>query len=72
MFTTKSGATVLANEPMTGGYAHHGMVRHIANDFGSHTALCVARSYSTPSQMSNMDVATCKRCRKSCITVDCI
>jgi hypothetical protein len=61
---TKSGATVLANEPMTGGYAHGGQVRHIANDFGSHTALC-GKELQYTVQMSNMDVATCKRCRKS-------
>jgi hypothetical protein len=74
MFTTKSGATVLANEPMTGGYAHHGMVRHISDDFGSSTALCgKPLQYTIP--MSNMDIATCKRCRKSaghhhCHTLD--
>lgn len=64
MFTTKSGATVLANEPMTGGYAHHGMVRHISDDFGSKQALC-GKPLQYTVQMSNMDAATCKRCRKS-------
>lgn len=56
--------TVSDNEPMTGGYAHGGEVRHIANDFGSHTALCgKPLQYIIP--MSNMDIATCKRCRKT-------
>lgn len=64
MMVTKSGTEVLNNEPMTGGYAHGGQVRHIANDFGSKTALC-GKELQYTVQMCSMNVATCKRCRKS-------
>jgi hypothetical protein len=60
---TKSGTTVLADEPMTGGYAHGGQVRHIANDFGSKTALC-GKPLQYTIQMSDISIATCKRCKK--------
>lgn len=61
---TKSGAHVFVGEPMTGGYAHGGQVRHIADDFGSKHALC-GKPLQYTIQMSRMDVATCKTCRKS-------
>lgn len=61
--TTKSGTVVLNNEPMTGGYAHGGEVRHISNDFGSHTAVC-GKELEYTVQLQSMDIATCKRCLK--------
>jgi hypothetical protein len=62
--TTKSGTVVQTGEPMTGGYAHGGMVRHIADDFGSRNALC-GKHLQYTIQMTCLDIATCKRCRKS-------
>lgn len=63
MFTTKSGIEVMSGEPMTGGYAHGGQVRHIATDFGTRTALCGKELQYTVA-MTSMDTATCKRCLK--------
>lgn len=63
MFTTASGAQVMNNEPMTGGYAHGGEVRHIAQDFGAKFSIC-GKELQYTIQMSSLDIATCRSCRK--------
>lgn len=61
--TTKSGTVVLTGEPMTGGYAYNGQVRHIADDFGSRRAVC-GKWLEYTIQLQCLDIATCKRCLK--------
>lgn len=62
-FTTKSGAYVQAGEPMSGGYTLHGKAQHIADDYGSLTAVCgVTLAYQTG--LRTLQSATCKRCRQ--------